>query len=203
MKEFFKKHSYDMVKMFLNQFGIAILGMVLALATAMAENNLLKNVTSIGAILFYLFLLYTMTWEIGYKDKLAVEQGRKVKNVFTGSLISLCANVPNFIFAIFITLATFVGSEESIISSIGGVCSFLAMSLEGMYTGILSNHVGGAPLNSYWFVYFLLPIPAMITCGISYYLGLKDIKFTSLFDPIPPESDRDPAKKKKTWRRKE
>ena len=82
-----------------------------------------------------------MTWEIGYKDKLAVEQGRKVKNVFTGSLISLCANVPNFIFAIFITLATFVGSEESIISSIGGVCSFLAMSLEGMNTGVLSNHV--------------------------------------------------------------
>ena len=203
MKGFLQKHSYSMVKMFLNQFGIAILGMVLALATAMAENNLLKNVTSIGAILFYLFLLYTMTWEIGYKDKLAVEQGRKAKNIFTGSLISLCANVPNFLFAIFITLATFVGSEESIISSIGGVCSFLAMSLEGMYTGILSNHVGGAPLNSYWFVYFLLPIPAMITCGISYYLGLKDIKFTSLFDPIPPESDRDPSKKKKPWRRKE
>ena len=203
MKKFFVEHSYDMVKMFLNQFGIAILGMVLALATAMAENSLLKNVTSIGAILFYLFLLYTMTWEIGYKDKLAVEQGRKVKNVFTGSLISLCANVPNFIFAIFITLATFVGSEESIISSIGGVCSFLAMSLEGMYTGVLSNHVGGAPLNSYWFVYFLLPIPAMITCGISYYLGLKDIKFTSLFDPIPPESDRDPSEKKKPWRKKQ
>ena len=203
MKKFFVEHSYDMVKMFLNQFAIAVLGMVLALATAMAENALLKNVTSIGAILFYLFLLYTMTWEIGYKDKLAVEQGRKKKNLFTGSLISLCANIPNFIFAIFIALATFLGSEGSVISSIGGVCSFLAMSLEGMFTGVLSNHVGGVPLNSYWFMYFLLPIPAILTCGLSYYLGIKDIKFTSLFDPITPESDRDPSKKKKTWRRKQ
>ena len=59
MKKFFIEHSYDMVKMFLNQFAIAVLGMVLALATAMAENALLKNITSVGAILFYLFLSFS------------------------------------------------------------------------------------------------------------------------------------------------
>ena len=201
MKKFFSEHSYDMVKMFLNQFAISIFGVVLAFAAAKADSPMLKNATSIGAILFYLFLLYTMTWEIGYKDRVAVEQGRKKRIPTKGVLISLCANIPNLFFAIFITLAQLI--ENGVIAKIGGVCGFLAMSLEGMYVGLLSNSVGGAALNSYGFVYFLLPIPALLVCGIAYFLGLKDIKFTTLFDPITPESDRDPSEKKKGWRRRD
>jgi hypothetical protein len=93
--------------------------------------------------------------------------------------------------------------ETGVFSKIGAVCGFLAMTLEGMYTGVLSNHVGGVPLNAYSFIYFLLPLPAMLICGLAYYLGLKDIKFTTLFDPITPESDRDPSEKKKGWRRRD
>ena len=190
MKKFFAEHSYNMVKMFLNQFAISIFGVGLAFASALADNKALTNATGIGAILFYLFLLYTMTWEIGYRDR---DSGRG-GSMWKGALISLCANIPNFIFAIFITLAILVHS--SVISSIGAVCQFLSMALEGMYTGILSNHVGGVPLNTYWVVYFLIPLPAIITCGVAYLLGRKDVKFTSLFDPVLPESDRDPGQKK-------
>jgi len=198
MKKFFGEHSYNMVKMLLNQFATAIFGFVLFLATKKAENIALMNVTSIAAILFYLFLLYTMTWEIGYHDRVAVAQGRKKKNVFTGALISLCANVPNFIYAIFITLAVFINAGEgSFIANIGGICTFLALFLEGMFTGLLSNHIGAVSLGSHWFVYFLIPLPAILVCGIAYYLGLRDVKFTSLFDPIVPESDRDPAEKRR------
>lgn len=195
MKKFFAEHSYNIVKMFLNQFATAIFGFVLCLAAGMAESPTLRNVTSVAAILFYLFLLYTMTWEIGYRDRVAVEQGSKRNNRFRGALISLCANIPNFIFAIFITLAILM--DVPAISSIGGVCSFLALFLEGMYTGLLANHVAGAALNSYWFVYFLLPLPAILVSGLAYNLGLSDIKFTSLFDPITPESDRDPNERRK------
>jgi len=194
MKKFFSEHSYDMVKMFLNQFAISIFGVVLAFAAAKAESTALINATSIGAILFYLFLLYTMTWEIGYKDHVAVTQGRKLKRPFKGVLISLCANIPNLLFAIFILLDVLI--ENGVINTIGGICRFLAMLLEGSYVGVLSNTVGGLQLNEYTFVYFLLPIPAMLICGISYYLGLKDIKFTKLFYPSTPGADRDPSEKK-------
>ena len=194
MKQFFVNHSYNMVKMFLNQFATAIFGFALVLAVGKAESDTLRNITSVCAILFYMFLLYTMTWEIGYRDKTSVDLGKKERKPLTGALISLCANIPNFIFAIFITLASFL--EVPAISSIGGVCSFLALTLEGMYTGLLANHVAGAALNSYWFVYFLLPIPAILVSGLAYNLGLRDVKFTSLFDPVYPESDRDPKEKK-------
>ena len=59
MKNLFRDHSYNMVKMFLNQFATAIFGFSLALAAGKAQNPTLRNVTSIGAILFYLFLLFS------------------------------------------------------------------------------------------------------------------------------------------------
>ena len=195
MKQFFSKHSYDMVKMFLNQFATAIFGFALVLAAGAAKNVVLRNVTSVGAILFYMFLLYTMTWEIGYRDKVPSESGRIKKNRLCGTLISLCANIPNFVFALFIMLASLL--DVSFISMIGGACSFLALTLEGMYTGLLANHVAGAALNSYWFVYFLLPLPAVLISTVAYNMGLNDIKFTKIFDPITPESDRDPSERKK------
>ena len=183
-----------MVKMFLNQFATAVFGLALVLAVGKAEGNTLRNVTSVGAILFYLFLLYTMTWELGYRDKASVDAGRVKPNLWTGALISLCANIPNFLFAIGIMMASLF--HLSAISAIGGACSFLALTLEGMYTGVLANPVGGAPLNSYWFVYFLLPLPAILVSGLSYYLGLRDVKFTSIFATGCPEYAKDQKKKK-------
>ncbi len=194
MKSFFLNRSYEMVRMFLNQFATAIFGVVLAIAAGKAENAVLRNVTSVFAILFYLFLLYTMTWELGFKDKAAVDNGRKKREPLMGLWISLCANAVNFFFAIFVMVANFVNVEA--LNNFGAFCSTAALLLEGMFTGLLANEVAGVTLNSLWWIYFLLPIPALITCAVSYYFGLRDIKFTSLFDVQYPESDREPKRKK-------
>lgn len=195
MKAFFKERSYDMMKMFLNQFATAIFGFVLVLAAGRAKNPALRNVTSVFAILFYLFLLYTMTWEIGFHDKIPVEKGRKPYRPLTGFLISLFANIPNFILALFIMIASFV--NISVLNNIGGVCASIAVVIEGMFTGLLVNRVNGVPLNSYWWMFFLITLPSMLVCGVAYILGVKDKKFTGLFKFQYPASDRDPKQKKK------
>ena len=194
MKEFFKKRSYDMVKMFLNQFATAIFGFVLALAAGKAKNPTLRNVTSVFAILFYLFLLYTMTWEIGFRDKIPVEKGRMERKPLTGLWISLCANSLNLLLAIFIMLASLF--HLSFFSTVGGISASAAVLLEGMYTGLLANQVNGIALNSYWWMYFLITIPSMITCTVAYLLGLRDKKFTGLFKYQYPASDREPVQRK-------
>lgn len=175
-----------MVKMFLNQFAIAVFGFSLTLVFVKAENPTMRNVVGVCSVLFYLFLLYTMTWDIGYRDKVSTETGARRRNVFRGALISLCANIPNFVFACFIMLAQLF--DVGFLSNVGGICSTLALFLEGMYTGLLINHVGGAALNSYWVVYFLLPIPAILTCGVAYYLGIRDFKLTAIFRQRNPET---------------
>lgn len=195
MKLFFKEHSYNMVKMLLNQFATSIFGLVLALAAGKAQNPTLRNVTSVCAILFYMFLLYTMTWEIGYGDKIAVEHEKKRRNPFTGVLISACANVIGFVCAVCITLASLF--NVAFFGTLGGIATLLDMLLNGMYVGLLANQVGGVPLNSYWFVWFLIILPAIAVSGIAYNMGLHDKKFTSLLDHVYPESDREPKKKKR------
>lgn len=194
MKKFFRERSYEMVKMFLNQFATAIFGVVLAIAAQKAENTVLRNLTSAFAVLFYLFLLYTMTWELGFKDRAGVTSGSKKKQPLTGLYISLFANIPNFVFAVFIMLAQML--DVGFISAIGGFCATAAVLLEGMYTGLLTNTFMGAALHSYWWMFFIIILPALITCTVAYLFGLNDRKFTGLFNVQYPESDRDPKQKK-------
>ncbi|MBE6589940.1 MAG: hypothetical protein E7643_07155 [Ruminococcaceae bacterium] len=195
MKRFLKEYSYDMVKMFLNQFATAIFGFSLTMATMQAGNYTLRNVMSGFSIVFYLFLLYVTAWEIGYRDKVSVDLGKKKRSALTGALISLCANSVNFLFAVFIMLGTLI--QEEVFGSIGAVCKFLAVFLEGMYTGLLSHPVGGMPLNNYWFVWFIVPIPAILVSSLAYWLGLRDVKGTSLFNKHDyPASDREPKRKR-------
>ena len=195
MIEFIKKHSYDMMKMFLNQFAIAIFGLVLALATGMAENDTLQIVSSVGAILFYLFLLYALTFEIGSKDKTAVEYGRIKPRPLTGLLISLGANVINILLAVLIALGSF--SNSAFLSNIGGAAAAAALLLEGMYTGLLAVNVGGIPLNAMIWPFFAIVLPALLTSAAGYYFGMKGWHLTKILIPKNAEEIELAKEKKK------
>jgi len=171
-----KSYSYDMLKMFLNQFGTAIFGIALALAAVAAGNPILRNITSICAIIFYMFLLYTMTWDIGFRERVSVLQQKKKFNPFKGTIISLGANSINFLLAIFIMLGYFLGQSVSFFGSLGVGSTFGAMFLDGMYAGILAHPVNESAISSRWWVWLLLPIPSILTCTIAYIMGLKDVK---------------------------
>ena len=184
-----------MVTMLLNQIAIALFGFTLVLAAMKINNDALRNVASIFSVLFYLVLLYIKAWDIGFKDKISVEQGKKANNSFRGALISLCANAINYVLAIFIMLRALLPSVSTF-ESIGGVAQAIAVFVQGMYTGILVNPVGGAPLNTYWISYFIIPLPAILVCGLAYYFGLHDVKYTGFFHKNQyPDTDRDHTRK--------
>jgi hypothetical protein len=185
-----------MMKMFLNQFAIAIFGLVLALATGMAKNDTLQIVSSVGAILFYMFLLYAMTFEIGSKDKTAVEYGRIKARPLTGLYIALGANVLNFLLAVLITLGYF--SNGAFLSNIGTVAAVVALLLEGMYTGVLAINIGGIPLNAMIWPFFAIILPALIVSALGYYFGMKGWHLTKILIPKNAEEiERAQEKKKK------
>ena len=195
MKEFFKKHSYDMMKMFLNQFAVAIFGLVLALATGMAEKSTLQIASSVAAIVFYMFLLYAMTFEIGLKDKTSVDYGRSKASPLTGLYISLCANSLNFLLAILITVGYL--SSNQFLSNVGGGATVVALLVEGMYTGLLAVNVGGVPLNSLVWPFFAIIIPALVISAVGYYFGLKGWHLTKILIPKNAEEIERARQKKK------
>lgn len=189
MLKFLKEHSYDAVKLFVTQCAISIFGLVLTLACVLAENDTLKIFCSVFAILFYLFLLYTSMWEKGSKDHIAVEYGRKAYQPLLGLKVSLLANSLNLLLAVLLTIGA-IASQGSALANMGDNCRSIAVLLQGMYTGLLSLPGGGAEhLNQLWFMYWLIPLPAMLISTLGYYFGVKNIKFTKFFDAKPPRQD--------------
>ena len=182
MKEFFSKYSYGMIKMFVNQFAISIFGSLLAMATATAGNDTLTLVVSGFSILFYLFLIYTMTWEIGAKDKITVDVGKKEYRPFTGLWMALIANIPNFIIAIMHTIAFPMMAMAQWAGNLGAVSRFASVIIQGMYLGLTSTvQIAGTQMNQLWWTYFVIIIPALVTSWLAYYLGHKNFRFFARF----------------------
>ena len=190
MKNFLHNYSYSSVKMFVNQFAISIMGAMLSMATVNTEDAIVIFV-SIFAIAFYLFLIYTQAWELGAKDKISVDIGKKEYKPLTGLAVSAVANIPNFIIAItfFFVLQVFPMSEVA--ANVRTIASLFNMLLEGMYLGVLTTvKIGERTLLTFWWMYFLITIPAMLTSWLAYYLGHKNKKFTTLSDYQAPKANK-------------
>ena len=196
MKEFFHKYGYSIAKMFATQFAISIFGATLAMATLTGGSDSLTVAVSICAILFYMFLLYSMMWEIGSKDGLSVELGKKKYKPFTGLVLALIANIPNFLIAIMFTIgypSLSAGVEWG--SNICAVMKLALVILEGMYLGVLiiaKMSVNGIvqQLNNLWWPYFVIILPSLLTCTVAYLLGHKNIHFTSLMVYKEPKNKK-------------
>lgn len=179
MKQFFGRYSYNMVRMFLNQFAISIFGLVLALATTAADNSILTMVVGIFAICFYLFLIYTTTWEIGAKDRISVDIGKLPYRPHTGLLIALIANIPNILIAVLYAISFPFSKTHAWAGSLYAVMTLISAILEGMYRGVLSViTLPGAETTMVmsWWSYFLIILPALITSWIAYFAGFKNFR---------------------------
>lgn len=201
MREFLKKYSYSAVKLFVSQMALSVFGLVLAIACAKIGKTM-QIVASVGAVAFYLFLIYTSMWEVGSKDKFGVDYGKTKENTLTGLYVGLLANSLNVLLAVFVTLGLLFGNG-GILSTVGGLCGSIAIFIEGMYSGILSIHIGEAPLNSFWYPYFLITIPAIVTSAIAYRSGVRGKTALKVMIPETPEEAEIRKEKKKARKREE
>lgn len=173
---FFKKYSYIIVKLFLNQFAISLFGIGLAFASSYAGNNKLLLITSICSVVFYLFLEYAIMWEVGAKDGITATSRHTSRGLWRGLVMSICANAINIISALLVFSKVFTGAENQV-SAIG---QFIAMILQGMFQGILSQKVGAAQLNDFWWIYFLIILPAVLVTSLAYVLGNYNLHATNI-----------------------
>ena len=182
MKEFFHKYGYSIVKMFVNQVAISLFGSTLAMATLSSENDTLTALVSAGAVFFYMFLLYIMTWEIGAKDRISVDIGKKEYKPLTGIIMSLIANIPTFI--LFILFAIYSNTSSNVL---GAIVAISRIIIEGMFVGLMAVvKIGENALHDVWWAYLVITLPAIVTCGLAYFLGHKNFRFTSWFNYKDP-----------------
>ncbi len=178
MKKFMERYSYESVHLFLNQIAIGLFGVSLALASGMAKSEVLRLITGAFSVLFFLFLQYNLMWKVGANDRLSDDLGKVKVNYSVPFFMWLLANSLNLLLALFISLGIWF-SDIEVLSSIGGFAATIKLIIEGMYTGLLAIDVGGAPLNSYWFMHLITPIPALLVCYAAYFTGSRNIRLTS------------------------
>ncbi len=186
MKAFFDRYSYECVRLLLNQVAISMFGFALAMSAVKAESDPLLLWSSIAAIVFYLALTYGTAWKVGSGDRLSIQYGKIPYRPFRGLVLSLIANSINLLLALFITLGVFCR-----VPVLEDIPSTIALLSQGMYMGLLTVvKIGEVSLHDVWWVFFLLPVPAMLTSLVAYIAGAKDVHITKMGIPELPESDR-------------
>ena len=190
-----KNDFYDIVKLFVNQIGIAIFSLVLYTAVGFIEDEslfLTVNIClSVFATLFYFALIYTASWDFGARDKIRVDGGKQSAVKYKGMLFSLVANLPNFIFALFAILfmTVFLALSADWSYSAFGIANLFLRFLNSMFLGILQGVFIFAKDNTnlYFLLqsigYFVAPIFTVIIAHLGYTLGSKEYRIFGFLKP--------------------
>ena len=188
MKEFLKRYSYSAVHLFLVQIAVGMFGATLALAAGLADNFALRTGTSVFAIVFFLFLQFSAAWRVGAEDRLSADLGKGRKDLWVPVKIWLLANSLNFLLALLLSLS--IWTDVPAFEVLGSIAVWVKFFVEGMYTGLLAVKVGGAPLNSYWFMHFITTLPSLVVVCAAYFCGTNNINFNGWFSPNAPTGKR-------------
>lgn len=180
---FIKENSYIILKEIANQIGMIMFGLMLSLPVTITGNDTLLLIVGIASAVFYWFLLYTLAWEYGSKEKVRVDANRLPYVPLKGLQFSLVANTLNILAGVLVAVFWFAKGPAN-----QGTASCIAVSsfLNAMYSGITAGANGlisaakGAetlllqtsPLNP--ILHLLYPLPALGICTLGYYLGVHD-----------------------------
>ncbi len=189
MLNFYRDHSRVILKLISNQFGAAFFAIALGLA-ASSSNTVLFLCTSIFSILFLLFLNHTVLWEDGAKSRIRVDAGREKYNPLTGLWIGVCAGIPNIILSVITAITFFLSAKDGPFAwewagNICGIANVIARLWQGMYLGTVQFL---APGNHY--ILLLAPLPTILGCFISYWLGLKNCRMFGIFTLERPDGKK-------------
>lgn len=202
MKQFLKDNIYQSVKMLVNQVAMTMFALMLIFSVTVwgdrsdagtSLNSGLEVGVSVLSIVFYLYLLYYMCYELGQKDGIRIESGRMHPIPWKGFMISLIANIPNLLLGLLELVGKIAIKGPSLFMDVSiletapspawaanlfSTCHTLARFGQGMYIG-----VGKVLFKNVGFFDLLIPIPAILVCGCAYLLGVRYCN--GFFKPAP------------------
>ena len=195
--KFFKENSYDIVKLFINQIGIMIFSLVLYFACSFdgvsAETqSTLKILVSVFSTLFYFALIYTAAWDMGAKDIIRIEAGRAERVPFKGGLLSLFANLPNFLLTVPTLILLISGNVDPQGNFVLNVLfRFLLSMYLGIVTGIFEFLPDGSTLQVIYETlgFIVMPLFAVGVTQLGYAFGVRNIRIFGFMNSAKPNKD--------------
>ena len=181
MLDFIKKYSYQVVRNVIMQVAMVIFALMISFPFADDGKELYLMLSSVFALVFYMCLIYTTQWDLGFSDSVKIEAGRFEFDKLLGLKISLLANIINIILGIIILISSFIPAAETLNTNSSAVATFI----QAYYAGI-KTYVFKVLLNTYEpaFIYILMVIPTLIAATLGYVMGAKR-KRVLFFLPLP------------------
>lgn len=179
MKQFFKEHSYTIVRLLVFQLAADILGFITSSAAQWMTAAWVFPAVSIFCTLFYLFVIAAVCYEYGQKDGIRIESGKIKLQPLKFFLIGLIANSLNLLLGIVTVFGRLIigapmsGMLEGEFSpvwlaNLQEITATIARFLQTMYLGIVQTV---SDRNVIMLV--IIPLPAILTAGISYLVGIR------------------------------
>lgn len=197
MKAFFKRYSYDIVRAFLSHFIFGIFA--ITVTAVIAKTNALKYTVFAVSTFMYVFILYGEIFKVGQRDALRKGAPDYSYNPLIGLYIGLCASLFDFVILILNILYFGFGVESDVIST---TLSIFYFSYDGLFEPLIFMTSDGTAEgytlygNKIWF-FVLTFLPCLVTCSVSYIMGIKNKHLTKLFIPENPEEHEIKADKKR------
>ena len=170
--KFIKENSYTVVRLGLNQFGMAVFGFIVTMACTNIGNTTLVTLSGLLATLMFWFLLYTVCWTEGGKHRIRVDGGRENKRIFNGALLGLLANAINLLLGLVYTVTTVIGATQEWAGNIAFMLNAILRIFHAMYLGLLVAGGLGGPIP-----FLIIPLIGILVCQLSYLLGYHQINF--------------------------
>ena len=206
MKDFWKENGAYIGKMTLNQFGAAFFGIMLVMAAfaAQSQKDWLMLFASTFSTIFYLFLVYTVLWEKGGRDRIHVDAGRRKREPFKGLVITAFANIPNILLGLLdfgSGLMINPANPDRIAGKVHTVSHAIVILWEGMYAGFFGYVNPRIPNHPHRFslMSLLIVVPALLVGCFAYYLGLNNRR---LLQPFELKQPTQPAQSVKSEKRR-
>lgn len=193
MIKILKENSYNIIRFFIFQVGITIFSLMLYFSVSVVDDNMKPKIQlaiSIFSIFFYLFLIYTASWEYGAKDKIRIDGGRMTRTPMKGAIMLIAANLLNFVLAFLCTLFMGIylsGGPESLYTAFS-IINMILRLVASMYVGVINTifqNIEGGNLQFFFesIGYLVIPLLSVLTAHVAYTLGLHDRKIFSKNNP--------------------
>lgn len=178
MKRFFADNGSALKKLFLNQFGAIVFGLMIVMLTVMTDVAVVAWLVAFVSAFFYLYLVFLSMWEKGAEDILKVRGGRLSPRKNEGFKIGIAQSVPTFLFAVLyavcVLLALFANAGSSaFVATLASVSSSVTRILSAPYISlfnVLLPDCGNYPVRTFVF-WLLTPAPAVAVSWLGYRIG--------------------------------
>ena len=188
-----KDNFYTVVKLWITQFAMMFLGILVLLPTANMKFLLSEShpdakgeplswmmpIASVFVILFYLVLIFWCCCEVGLNDSVKIESGRMKLQWYKCTLLALIAGLPSLVASIIACVAKTLIPGVSFLSSAEGAAGAAASTygvsmtineiLNIMYKGTFIFF----GIDELPFIYFFSVFLSVAVCTLGYIAGTK------------------------------